>query len=53
MLPSREHGPVRLPASGQPDYQKWGPDTKVTPVGPSPLPFPSETHGFLLPSVQR
>lgn len=53
LLPSREHGPVPLPASGQPAYPTWGSDSTVTPVGPSPLPFPSETHGFLLPGVQR
>jgi len=52
LLPSREHGPVRIPASGRPAYPRWGPDEKVEPVGQAPLPRHSATHGFLLPGVQ-
>ena len=33
LLPSREHGPVRLPASGPPAYPTWeGAGGKVTPI---------------------
>jgi acyl dehydratase len=46
LLPSRTDGYPKLPAKGQPEYPKWGPTTKLTPLGVEPLP-PSTTHGFL------
>ena len=46
LLPSRAGGHPQLPAKGQPEYPKWGPTTKLTPLGVEPLP-PSTTHGFL------
>lgn len=52
LLPSREHGPVQIPAQGQPQCPSWEAETKVTP-GQRPLPHHSQTHGFLLPGVQR
>ena len=53
LLPSRERGPVQIPATGQPRYPSWEAETKVTPAGQGPLPHHSQTHGFLLPGVQR
>ncbi len=50
LLPSREHGPVRVPLAGQPAYPEWADDTKVTPVGLRPLRPVSDTHGFRLPA---
>lgn len=33
LLPSRQHGPVKLPTSGQPPYPTWdGPEGRVTPL---------------------
>ena len=46
LLPSREGGMPELPASGQPEYPTWGPDTKVTPLGLSPVEPSPQAHDF-------
>ena len=47
LLPSRQHGAVRLPLASQPPYPTWGPTTKLTPLGASPIGPASTTHGFV------
>ena len=46
VLPSREHGPVQLPLSGQPTYPTWGSDSVLTPIGVSPLDVEPVHHDF-------
>ncbi len=53
VLPSREGGMPQLPTASQPEYPTWGPDTKVTPVGPSTFEPVSTTHGFRMVGLQE
>lgn len=49
LLPSRDGGMPKLPASGQPEYPTWGSDTVLEPLGLSPIEPEPQAHDFKRP----
>ena len=46
VLPSREGGMPKLPASGQPAYPTWGPETVLEPLGLPPVEPSPQAHDY-------